>query len=78
MNALSDLTIVLRPKQLRLVRRAASGAWQVHYKVGSQKTWYRKSSGTSDLDEAKQIAEDLFHEARVLDKRGLAVVSKKF
>ena len=78
MNALSNLTIVLRPKQLRLVRRAASGAWQVHYKVGAQKTWYRKSSGTSDLDEAKQIAEDLFHEARVLDKRGLAVVSKKF
>lgn len=78
MNALSDLTVVLRPKQLRLVRRALSAAWQVHYKIGSQKTWYRKTTGTSNLEEAKQIAEDLFHEARVLEKRGLAVISKKF
>lgn len=78
MPATSDQTVVLRDKQLRLVRRSRSALWQVHYKIGSAKKWYRKSSGTSVLSDAKQIAEDLFHEARVLEKRGLAVVSKKF
>ena len=78
MPATSDQTVVLRDKQLRLVRRSRSALWQVHYKIGSAKKWYRKSSGTSVLCDAKQIAEDLFHEARVLEKRGLAVVSKKF
>jgi integrase len=78
MPATSDQTVVLRDKQLRLVRRSRSALWQVHYKIGSAKKWYRKSSGTGDLSDAKQIAEDLFHEARVLEKRGLAVVSKKF
>lgn len=69
---------MLRKKELRLFRRNRSGFWQVHYKIGSNKTWYRKTTGTSDLDEATQIAEDIYHEARILDKRGLAVVSKKF
>lgn len=78
MPATSDQTVILRDKQLRLVRRSRSALWQVHYKIGSAKKWYRKSSGTSVLSDAKQIAEDLFHEARVLEKRGLAVVSKKF
>lgn len=69
---------MLRKKELRLFRRNRSGFWQAHYKVGSSKTWYRKTTGTADLTEATQIAEDIYHEARVLDKRGLAVVSKKF
>jgi tetratricopeptide (TPR) repeat protein len=43
-----------------------------------KKTWYRITSKTSNLAEAKIIAEDVFHEARVLEKRGLSVVSKKF
>ena len=78
MSAKSDQSVVLRDKQLRLVRRSRSALWQVHYKIGSAKKWYRKSSGTADLSDAKQLAEDLFHEARVLEKRGLSVVSKKF
>ena len=78
MSAKSDQSVILRDKQLRLVRRSRSALWQVHYKIGSAKKWYRKSSGTADLSDAKQLAEDLFHEARVLEKRGLSVVSKKF
>jgi integrase len=76
--ASQDSSIILRKKELRLFRRNRSGFWQVHYKIGSSKTWYRKTTGTADLTEATQIAEDIYHEARVLDKRGLAVVSKKF
>jgi integrase len=75
---ISSETVVLREQELNLIRRPETKNWQIHYKIGASKTWYRKTSGTSHLDEAKRIAEDLFHEARVLDKRGLAVVSKKF
>ena len=78
MPANQDSSVILRKKELRLFRRNRSGFWQVHYKIGPSKTWYRKTTGTADLTEATQIAEDIYHEARVLDKRGLAVVSKKF
>lgn len=78
MRSTSDSTVILRPQELRLKRRANSGAWQIHYKIGSNKKWVRVTSKTSDLSAAKQIAEDLFHEARVLDKRGLSIISKKF
>ena len=78
MRATAESTVVLRPQELRLKRRANSDAWQIHYNIGSHKKWFRVSSKTKDLKEAKQVAEDLFHEARVLDKRGLSIISKKF
>ena len=78
MRATADSTVVLRPHELRLKRRLNSSVWQIHYKIGSKKTWFRTTSKTSDLATAKRVAEDLFHEARVLEKRGLSVVSKKF
>ncbi len=71
-------TIVLREQELNLIRRPETKNWQIHYKIGASKTWYRKTAGTANLDEAKRIAEDTFHEARVLDRRGLAIVSRKF
>ncbi len=78
MRAIADSTVILRPHELRLKRRSDSSIWQIHYKIGSRKKWLRITSKTSNLAEAKKIAEDLFHEARVLEKRGLSVVSKKF
>ena len=78
MRSIADSTVIVRPQELRLKRRSNSGAWQIHYKIGSSKKWIRVTSKTSDLSAAKQIAEDLFHEARVLDKRGLSIISKKF
>lgn len=78
MRATADSTVILRHHELRLKRRSDSSIWQIHYKIGSRKKWLRITSKTSDLAEAKKIAEDLFHEARVLEKRGLSVVSKKF
>ena len=78
MRSTTESTVVIRPQELRLKRRSNSGAWQIHYKIGSRKTWYRVTSKTTNLAEAKTIAEDIFHEARVLEKRGLSIVSKKF
>ena len=78
MRSTTESTVVIRPQELRLKRRSNSGAWQIHYKIGSRKTWYRVTSKTANLSEAKTIAEDIFHEARVLEKRGLSIVSKKF
>lgn len=78
MTDLSATTVVLREQELNLVRRPETKNWQIHYKIGASKNWHRKSAGTADLEQAKRIAEDTFHEARVLDRRGLAVVSKKF
>jgi integrase len=78
MRPITESTVVIRPQELRLKRRSNSAAWQIHYKIGLKKTWYRITSQTSNLAEAKIIAEDVFHEARVLEKRGLSVVSKKF
>ena len=78
MAELAARTVVLRPQELNLVRRAETKNWQIHYKIGASKIWHRKSAGTDDLEQATRIAEDTFHEARVLDKRGLAIVSKKF
>ncbi len=78
MPDISSETVVLREQELNLIRRPETKNWQIHYKIGASKTWYRKTSGTANLEEAKRIAEDIFHEARVLDRRGLAIVSRKF
>lgn len=78
MRSISESTVVIRPHELRLKRRSNSSVWQIHYKICSKKDWLRVTSKTTDLDAAKQIAQDLFYEARVLEKRGLSVISKKF
>ncbi len=78
MSKIADTTIVLRDKQLQLTRRARSSLWQVHYKIHGTNKWLRKTTGKIDLEEAKEVAEDLYHEAKLLQKRGLAVTSKKF
>jgi hypothetical protein len=71
-------TIVVRENLIRLVRRPDSDRWQAHYKIESFNSWIRKATGTSDEITAKQIAEDLWHEARILAKNGQAVLSKRF
>jgi integrase len=78
MVQLSTNTLVLRERELRLVRRSGTGYWQVHYKIGQSKIWLRKTTGTVDVKEATQFAEDTFHEARILEKKGMPVTSKKF
>jgi hypothetical protein len=74
---MSNNTLVLRERELRLVRRSVTGYWQVHYKIGQSKTWLRKTTGTVDVKVAAEFAQDTFHEAKILEKKGMPVSSKK-
>ena len=71
-------TMVVRPNEIRLVRRPDSDRWQAHYKVEAIGRWLRKATGTADLDKAKSIAEEKWMEARILARSGHPVISKKF
>lgn len=71
-------TIVVKEKAIRLVRRADSARWQVHYKVDKLGKWMRVATGTDDVTRAQQIAEEKWHEARILAQHDAFVVSKKF
>ncbi len=71
-------TIVVRPNEIRLVRRPDSDRWQAHYKVEDIGKWLRKATGTADLDKARSLAEDMWMEARILARSGHPVISKKF
>ena len=49
MRATAESTVVLRPQELRLKRRANSDAWQIHYKIGSHKKWFRNLSNSRSI-----------------------------
>jgi integrase len=78
MRVPSSQTIVVRPEQIRLTRRENSKKWQVHYKIDSIKTWFRKSVQTTDVDKAVQLAERLWMKATFEHEEGRPVISKKF
>ena len=71
-------TIVVRNKELNLIKRARSGYWQIHLKAKSINKWLKKSSGTDDVDEARKVAEDWAADIRASERRGFPLVSKKF
>jgi hypothetical protein len=71
-------TVVLREELLYLARRARSPFWQIHLKSKTLKKWLRKSTGTENLDEAKQLAEDWAADLRADERRGYPLISKKF
>jgi integrase len=50
----------------------------MHCKLEEQKKWHRQTTGTDDLQAARDYAENFYAEARVLERRGLPVISKKF
>ena len=74
----SDASVVLKPEQLRLVLRDDSKKWQVHYKIDGLKKWFRRSTDTAELKEAKRIAERMWMKATFDHEEGRPVVSKKF
>ena len=78
MSVKRETTITLKEGELRLVKREKSKYWQVHYKLGVPAKWHRKSTGKTELLEAKEAGWEIFSEAKVLLKNGLAVISKKF
>jgi integrase len=78
MRIVSTESIVVKPEQIRLVRRDDSKKWQVHYKLEGVKTWFRRSSDTADVKEASRIAERMWMKATFDHEEGRPVISKKF
>ena len=78
MPDLSEQTIVVRANAVRIVRRTDTARWQAHYKVDALNRWLRKTTGTNDEEEAKEIAYDFWRDAKALAKKGHPVISKKF
>ena len=63
MRLIASETIVIKPEQIRLVRRDDSKKWQVHYKLEAVKRWFRQSADTADVKEATRIAERMWMKA---------------
>ena len=71
-------TVVVKPELIRLVRRADSNKWQVHYKLENVKTWFRRSTDSTDIKEATKIADRLWMKATFDHEEGRPITSKKF
>jgi integrase len=78
MRIASSETVVVKPELIRLVRRADSKKWQVHYKIENVKTWFRRSTDTTDIKEAARIAERIWMKATFDHEEGRPITSKKF
>ena len=71
-------TVVVKPELIRLVRRVDSKKWQVHYKLENLKTWFRRSTDSTDIKEATKIAERIWMKATFDHEEGRPITSKKF
>jgi integrase len=71
-------TVTVKPELIRLVRRADSKGWQVHYKLDGVKNCFRRSTDTSDVKEAARIIERMCMKATFDHEEGRPVISKKF
>jgi integrase len=78
MRQKSEETVVVKENAIRLVRRADSQYWQAHYKIDQLSKWIRKATKKKDIAQARNVAEELWLEAKILTKNGQAVVSKRF
>ena len=73
---MSSESIVVKPEQIRLVRRDDSKKWQVHYKLENVKTWFRRSTDTANVKDAAKIAERMWMKATFDHEEGRPVISK--
>ena len=78
MRVPSVQTVVVKPEQIRLVRRDDSKKWQAHYKLGGIKTWFRRSTDTANVKEATRIAERMWMKATFDHVEGRPVISRRF
>jgi integrase len=76
MPKLSPRTIVLIKGKLLLYPRKRSTKWQTRYKCGGQ--WIRDSTEKEDVNEAEEVARDLYADARFRLKHGIPAQSKRF
>ena len=66
-------TIKINGGKVTLYKRSDLEYSSWHYRLRFEQRDIRKSAKTTDLNEAKDIANDLFHECRVKLKEGLPV-----
>ena len=78
MRVPASQTVILKPEQIRLVRRGDSKKWQAHYKLEHVKTWFRVTTDTANVKEAGKVAERLWMKATFDFEAGRPVISRRF
>ena len=76
MPKLSPNSATIMEGKVVLSRRNGSAKWQARYKMGGR--WIRVTTKTSELNEAREIAAELYLDARARSKLGLPALSKRF
>jgi integrase len=76
MPKLSPESVTLLDGVVVLTRRDGSAKWQARFKNGSR--WIRVTTKEKDLKEAKEIARELYTDARYRVKHGIPAQSKRF
>jgi integrase len=71
-----DTTHVITENELIVYRRENSSIWQCRFKVDGN--WQRASTKERNLQSAKEKAKDLHLEAKIRQREGLPVLSRKF
>jgi len=71
----ADHTVHIHEGEAILFQRPNSPHWQLRYKANGK--WTRATTKKSKLDEAKREAMEIIVRARVLEKEGLLVTSKR-
>jgi integrase len=76
MPKLSPDSVTLLDGAIVMSRRDGSAKWQARFKNGSR--WIRVTTKEKDLKEAKEIARELYTDARYRVKHGIPAQSKRF
>src|ERR1700731_1393204 len=76
MPLLSPDSVTIHDGSIVLTRRNGSSAWQARYKIDNH--WIRITTKKKELSEAKEIASDLYGEAKFRVKHGLPTLTKRF
>ena len=76
MPQLSKNSVQILDGRVTLTKRDDSSCWQARYKIADN--WIRATTKTKDLKEAKEVAIDLYTDAKAKLKHNLPIVSKRF
>ena len=76
MRHLRDDTVLILDGEVRVYRRERSKRWQVAFSIDGNPI--RISTGKRNLNEAKEVARDIYLEYKFRHKNDLPIVTKKF
>jgi uncharacterized protein (DUF1330 family) len=76
MPKLSPSSVALLDGAIVLSRRDGTARWQARFKNGSR--WIRVTTKAKDLNDAKEVARELYTDARYRVKHGIPAQSKRF